>query len=166
MATGKKCLVLPAPWSPNCCKIAISLIDPVSDPRPATSQLHPDLYPAHPPQRSAAPSSSVKSAQQQPSTAQHVSAQRAFAFPLPVKLPGGKHYLPLITTPPPRVSRPGPSGAGMLRGKRPNPQYPYAPSRYVESISKSRDRESRSAFLLLTVPSATRAKSIIITNDR
>src|SRR5439155_4912301 len=63
MATGKKCLVLPAPWSPNCCKIAISLIDPVSDPRPATSQLHPDLYPAPPPQRSAAPSSSVKSAQ-------------------------------------------------------------------------------------------------------
>src|SRR5207244_11169401 len=31
----------------------ISLIDPVSDPRPATSQLHRDLNPAHP--RSAAP---------------------------------------------------------------------------------------------------------------
>src|SRR5437588_4650077 len=39
----------------------ISLIDPVSDPRPATSQLHRDLYPA---QRSAAPAAAAAAAAQ------------------------------------------------------------------------------------------------------
>src|SRR5438552_18899972 len=51
----------PWKWCASCWrKIAISLIDPVSGPRPATSQLHRDLYPAHPPHTSA--SSSMKSA--------------------------------------------------------------------------------------------------------
>src|SRR6266705_3140618 len=50
-------------WHGYCCKIVISLIDPVSGPRPATSQLRRDLYPAQPPQRSTSTSSA---AQQQP----------------------------------------------------------------------------------------------------
>src|SRR5947199_4722371 len=52
----------PWKWCASCWrKIAISLIDPVSGPRPATSQLRP----AQPPQRSTSSSISSKSAQQQ-----------------------------------------------------------------------------------------------------
>src|SRR6266705_2647643 len=95
--------------------IAISLIDPVSDPRPATSQLHPDLYPAHPPaaQRSsqlqreistaaaaAAQHSSSSPAQLNTSQLSELSLflqgrSKLSQFPLPVELPGVSIISPL-----------------------------------------------------------------------
>src|SRR5438552_3403351 len=52
-------------WHGYCCKIVISLIDPVSGPRPATSQLRRDSPPQRSTSSSIISSSSMKSASQQ-----------------------------------------------------------------------------------------------------